>query len=60
MVAAEAGWFAPLQTLRSPCHHVLSVQLGLTLFRPSFGARLESSSCCRMRVVRGAVEGQEV
>ena len=26
---------------------------------PSFGTRLESAGCCRMRVVLGAVEGQE-
>ena len=49
MVAAEAGWLAPLPMLLSMYQLLLPLQLGFTLLGPSFGTCLESVSCCRTR-----------
>ena len=59
MVDAEAGWLAPLLTLLSLYHLLLPLQPGLALLLGtiSFGTRLESASCSRMRVLRGSVQG---
>ena len=59
----EAVQLAPMPTLWSLYHLVLPVQLDAArprlLGTASLGTRLESAGCCRMRVVLGAVEGQE-